>query len=89
MMFDALESIRLLITEACRHYQKSAPTVVDYLDDLYIRIDERPTSVRLTELLSVEKLKEEGIWEHPNYAANRVYHLMSDLGMDTTGAAGF
>lgn len=78
-----------MLTEACEHYETSAPTVHDYLDGLYIRISTKPSDVRLSEMLFVETLIEDGHWMQANYAANRVYKLMHRLGMDTTGHAGF
>ncbi len=77
------------LTEVCEHYEKTAPTVCAYANDLYIRIGERTDHVRLSELSCVAKLREDGLWEHPNFAANRIYHLMARLGMDVTRQAGF
>jgi hypothetical protein len=71
---------------ACAYYEKSAPTVNAYLNDLYIRIDDMK-AVDLREIRFVQTLKENSIWMHPNYAANQLYHLMTDLEMDTTGHA--
>ena len=78
-----------LLTAATAYYEKRAPTVESYLDDLYIRIHDAPETVRLVELLRVQRLRENGEWMHPNYAANVVYKLMEALGQDTTGHAGF
>jgi hypothetical protein len=77
------------LEEAVPHYEKTSPTVSAYLDDLYIRITNRPSDVSLSELFGAEELQEEGDWLQPNYAANHVYKLMHRLGMDTTGHAGF
>ena len=89
MQSTDLDATMQLITEACAHYEKSAPTVERYLDDLYIRVNENADSVVLSELLFVGRLREEGEWMHPNYAANGVYKLLVRLGRDTTGQAGF
>jgi hypothetical protein len=75
--------------EAVAHYEKSAPAVADYVDDLFIRINSKPETVLLVELTAVSALRESGEWEHPNYAANRLYKLANRLGRDTTGLAGF
>jgi hypothetical protein len=77
------------LTRAGQVYEKTAPTVNDYLDDLYIRLNESPDTVVMSELTFVASLLEEGQWMQPNYAANRHYHLMNRLGRDTTGLAGF
>jgi hypothetical protein len=76
------------LEEACTQYEKSAPTVYEYLDDLYIRIDDMK-DVDLREIRFAQRLKENNIWLQPNYAANQTYHLMTELGMKTTGHAGF
>lgn len=70
-------------------YEKTAPTVSRYLDDLYVRINSEPDNVRLSELLFVEQLRNRGEWTQPNHAANQTYKLKHRLGMDTTGDAGF
>ncbi len=87
-MFDVKAYCNRL-TEACEHYERSAPTVRDHCDDLYQRINETPERVTLAELLGVSWLWADGEWAAPSYAANRVYHLRNRLGMDVTGQAGF
>jgi hypothetical protein len=82
------------LSQAVGHYEKTAPTVAAYLDDLYIRCNERTEDVRLCEITAVRALyaadgDRPGTWESPCYAANRIYKLMHRLGMDTTGQAGF
>jgi hypothetical protein len=89
-IFELINPVRLLIEEAVSHYEKSAPTVAAYLDDLYVRLNERPHDVRVSELGAVASLKDdEGQWEQANCAANRFYKLASRLGRDTTGQAGY
>lgn len=77
------------IEAACEHYQHSAPTVADWLDDLYIRLGEQPDSVALVEVFAVERLWDGDEWQQPNYAANAVYKLQERLGRETVGQAGF
>lgn len=85
----AIELTHRLI-EGAKHYEKSAPTVAEWADDLYQRIgDKRADHVTLSELLLASRLMEEGVWMHPNTAANNVYKLNYRLGRDTTGHAGF
>lgn len=86
---DWLDVIRDQITEIANHYAKSAPTVCDWANDLYIRINDAPDRVPLTELLAVSGFRENDQWEQANFAANRVYKLLHRLGRDTTGMAGF
>lgn len=82
-------AVRQRIKQAVNHYEHSAPTVAEYLNRLYIRINEEPAGVRLPELLFVSRLNEDFLWMHPNYAANTLYHMMHRLGMSTVGHAGF
>ena len=84
-----INGIQLFLTECCEQYEKSAPTVDAYCNDLYIRINENPASVSLFELLKIQLLKDSNIWMNPNVAANYVYHLETELGRSTVGHIGF
>lgn len=85
MLFD-YEATRTHLEQAVAHYKKTAPAYfIQYLDGLYVRLYEKPESVSVLEVVTVGRLLEEGEWEHPNYAVNRLYHMMDRLGMDTTG----
>lgn len=83
-----LDTYRAMLTEACRRYERTAPTVAAHCDDLYIRINEAPERVTLAELILVSAIWADE-WETPNGAANLVYHARHRFGMDTTGHAGF
>lgn len=85
----SFEATEQFIIEAVTHYEHSAPTVAAYINDLYLRLNENPDSVRLVEITTIGRLLENGIWDAPNMAANRIYHLMDRLGLDTTGHLGF
>jgi len=89
MLREPIHQFMRFLEEAAGHYEKTAPTVERYVDDLYRRMGEKPDTVVLTELLTVEGLRDDGIWEQPNYAANRIYRMLDRLGRDTTGQAGF
>lgn len=54
-------AISKFLEEACTHYDRTAPTVTAYLEDLYARVGESPADVRLIELLRVGRLREEGL----------------------------
>lgn len=84
--FDMIEQ---RLTDACDRYEKTAPTVAEYCNGLYERIQSDPDHVVLSELRFVQYLVDDGTWQHPNYAANNLYKLMYRLGKDTTGHAGF
>ena len=84
-----LEAIQAFLVHVVAHYEKTAPTVSRWADDLYTRLSDDPYSVRLVEVMQAQALLESDVWEHPNLAANRVYKLMTALGQDTTGHAGY
>lgn len=88
-MLNDLNNIRSALEIICERYETTAPTVHAWANDLYVRINERPDDVRLSELLTVGRFVEGGVWLQPNYAANMVYKLQARLGQDTTGHAGF
>lgn len=83
------QALNKLIEAACCYYEKSAPTVSRYLDDLYARLGESDETVTVPELLFVESLNDADTWMHPNQAANRHYKLMHRLGRETVGMAGY
>lgn len=88
-MRQAIRQFTAFLTDVCDHYEKTAPTVHAFADDLYQRINSAPESVTLLEIIRLEGLLDTGEWEQPNYAANRIYKLESELGRATTGHAGF
>lgn len=88
-LVDDVELDRLL-TAVCDRYEKTAPVVWAWADDLYRRLREQPTTVALVEITFLEGLRSaDGTWAHPNAAANQVYKLLHRLGRDTTGMLGF
>ena len=89
--FDPIDyfAIDHLLTMAAEHYERTAPTVCDWANDLYDRIRTKADAVPLSEINFLASLPGVDGWEGPNVAANRLYHLMHRLGRDTTGHAGF
>jgi hypothetical protein len=77
------------LAEACEHYERTAPTVAAYCNGLYVRLSEKPAEVSALEVIRIPMLKEGAGWMQPNYAANFVYKLMSELNQPTTGHTGF
>jgi hypothetical protein len=82
-------TIRAYLKLVVLEYEKSAPTVSAWADDLFIRLGEGMRNVLIIELLSAKDLHSHDGWEAPQYAANKVYKLMNELGQDTTGHAGY
>lgn len=76
------------LADCCNQYEQTDPTVHAFCDGLYDRLaDNQP--ILLREVTGIMPLLENGIWEHPNFAANRIYHLQSELGQDTAGHTGY
>lgn len=65
-------------------YEKSAPTVAEWADQLYAAKD---CDITLEDLFILQELANEDV--PANYAANRIYHLMERQGKATIGHAGF
>lgn len=83
-MFFDFHAAQKFIEDASLHYVKSAPALVDWLEDTYIALSESPASVSVYELLQLQQLRDvtSGEWEHPNYAQNRWYKLRVSQGKD-------
>jgi len=84
--FDALDA---RLTEAVARYEKTAPTVATWANDLFVRLHENTRAVVVAEVQFADRLFLAGEWMQPNYAANDLYKLMDRLGRDTTGHAGY
>lgn len=66
------------LNDAAGHYEKSAPTVETWLDQVAERL--RDGSVTLRELGLVQTLLENDTWLDPHGAANLAYKAMSEFG---------
>lgn len=84
-----LDLINQHLTSVVRQYKTSAPTVSQWANHLYMTLQEDTGKVTVRELLAAGALREEGQWEQPNMAANRIYKLQEGMGQDTTGQASF
>ena len=84
-----LDAIAAYLTRVAMQYATSAPTVSAWADALYRTLGEDVGKVTVRELLAAQALYEEGQWEHPHLAANRIYKLLDAMGKDTTGQLGF
>lgn len=82
--FDKLQTT---LTAIVNDYEKTAPTVSDWANDLYVRLTDDVDSIRLVEIMAADDIHASKM--HPSYAANKVYKLMNRLGQDTTGHTGF
>jgi hypothetical protein len=84
-----LDAISKHLCTVAAHYELSAPAVSHWADTLYMTMQEDLGNVTLREVITASALLEEGQWEQPNFAANRIYKLMESKKQDTTGHAGF
>jgi hypothetical protein len=91
-----VQKVRFFDVDKCReflevlvlHYEKLAPTVSRYADDVYIRLgDGEPVQIR--ELTTLRSLYTEDGWQQHNLAANLIYKLEHSLGRDLTGQCGY
>tara|TARA_R110000868_G_scaffold241646_1_gene497153 strand:- start:342 stop:620 length:279 start_codon:yes stop_codon:yes gene_type:complete len=73
---------RKFIESAATHYSKTAPALCDWLDDVYIALNEAPLTVTVFELFQLQALRLDGEWEHPNYAQNRWYKVREIKGQE-------
>jgi hypothetical protein len=87
MLFD-YNGTRGFISEVVQRYERTAPPVARYADDVYERLGEG-RDVLVREIQTLADLRENDIWLDGHYAANLIYHLEESLGRDTTGQAGF
>lgn len=83
-MFDCIEFSRFL-EAAAEVYDRSAPTVEQWIDDLYRRIGSNPETVALTEVLFAQRLRDDGQWMDPHYATNGLLHMLDRIGRSTAG----
>ena len=75
--------IREFIEEAASHYSKQKPEpapLLDWLDDVYIRLAEKPEELSVRELMQVFRLHECGEWEQQAYAVNRAFKAVRSTG---------
>ena len=87
-MFFDYHKLRSFLEGAVSHYEKTAPALSTWLDDLYVSLADNPAAVSVFELLQLQQLKMNDEWEHPNYAQNRWYKVRALQGKDT-GVLGY
>ena len=80
-MFD-IRLVENMIEDACAHYAESAPLLSEYLDELYMRVMDKPESVSLFEIMTVSSLSADGSYKNANYAQNTYYKMLDILGRD-------
>lgn len=80
--FFDYHALRSFLEAACAHYERSAPALSTWLDELYIALNEAPATVTVFELFQLQQLRMNEEWEHPNYAQNRWYKVRELRGQD-------
>ena len=79
-----IDGMMKALSEICKQYEKTAPAVSQWADDLYMRLQEEPDTIMLGELMIINHLMADG-WLSPNHAQNTLYHRLDRLGMSTVG----
>lgn len=80
--FFDYHAVRAFIEDAATHYAKLSPALADWLDEIYIALNEAPLTVSVFELMQLQQLRMDGEWEQHNYAQNRFYKVRALLGKD-------
>ena len=74
---------------AVKHYEKAPAWFVNYLDELYMSMNDGWQKITLDEILTVANLYTDNQWEHEWLACNRLYKLFDRIGRDTSGIIGY
>jgi len=82
------QAISDCIVKHCELYEKTAPIVSRWLDELFIRLEDSNVSIKLVEIQFLMKLEEDGISLDGQQATNRLYHLQERLGENVDGQIG-
>jgi len=80
-----IDLIRSKLSSCCFQYEKTAPVVSRWADELYMTLSENASLVTVWELMVLDKLDADGEWINANYAQNMVYKCMDSLNKNTSG----
>jgi hypothetical protein len=85
------QACREYIQATISHYNYAPKWFIDWLEDLYLRLDEKIETVTINELEILARFhaEDDDSWEPESYAVNRVYKFFKDTGRDTTGIVGY
>jgi len=87
--FDT-EGFKQFLAEAVKHYEKSAPRLSTWLDEMYMRLGEEDwKTITLEEIQQIQYLYADDCWLGAEWAQNNIYRLLNRTGKDTTKIAGF
>lgn len=85
-MKQALQELKVKIEQNISTYEKTEPIIYNFLDTLYIDIDENSRNITVSHLLLAEDIFE---YDNNKWHTNQIYKLYESLNLDTTGLAGF
>lgn len=89
MLFDR-DATRAALETIVTAYERSAPQVAGWADDLYVRLGDADwEQTQLCEIMTVMRLTADGALLSPHLAANTVYKLLRALGRDVAGMASY
>lgn len=88
--FLSVEKFKRFLEEAVKHYEKSAPRLSTWLDEMYIRLGEDDwKTITLEEIQQIQYLYADEQWLAAEWAQNNIYRMLNRMGKDTTKIAGF
>lgn len=86
--YDA-EKFMATLSAVVFHYERSAPIVARWAEDLYQKVQESPEKVTMRDMVVVLTIVTGDTLTPPAAAANYVYKHLAASGYDTTGLADF
>ena len=79
------EHLQQFIEAAVQQYGRGPAWLVNWLEDLYLRLQEDLRRISLYELEMLSRLHDAAGWLPEPLAVNMIYKMFSHLGWDTTG----
>ena len=77
-----LAALDQALTAARAQYERTAPSLATWLDDLCLAIHKQPAAVSLADVRFVGRLCEAGVWLPAHTAQNALYHHLYRSGKD-------
>lgn len=87
--FIDLNKLLRFIQLAIEYYKNAPGWFTDWLDELYIKINDGDRTVTLDEMMTIANFYADGGWLSEHQAVNNAYKMFDRLGCDTTGMIGY
>lgn len=89
-LFFDINNMKKFLELAIKHYQDSAPRLSNWLDAMYIRLDEEEwKTITLEEVQQIQYLHADDCWLNPFNAENNIYRLLNRQGKDASKIMGY